>query len=414
MPKELEPYMHVLEERSVEFDFIFTVVDCENSKQARRNLRIQVYERRPAKNNTSMYEFSTPFPPLKIWGIPATCALNPSAVKRFPAFPLKINMDNVIELLSEYLSRQKERKKKLLPFASVPVLRQSFIVSGTENCVDICFVSPNLFWVNNGHNLILTNKRGDVLHRVNSSHSCTSNMSELVYIDRDFSIQKLSHHTKESCPLIRRPFSWLPISIHCCQSTGDLLVGMISSFPNPLKAKVVRHNHLGAFEQSIYQNREGRVLYNYPRYITENINQDIVVSDVKRGRIVVTTLKGEFRYFASVDNPRGICTDRFSRILVCRYSKDILVLNENGMFLFDIKLKESPGIVRTKFEKMQYMFSKTIRPVRSQAKRKAVSLSYDDNTDILWVGSNDSNTISGYRIFHRKGMSIQRYLQMPR
>ena len=49
--------------------------------------------------------------------------------------------------LNEYLSRQNERRKKRLPFAYVPVFRKSFIVSGTVNGVDICFASPNLFWV---------------------------------------------------------------------------------------------------------------------------------------------------------------------------------------------------------------------------------------------------------------------------
>ena len=52
---------------------------------------------------------------------------------------------------------------------------------------------------------------------------------------------------------------------------------------------------------------------------------------------------------------------------------------------------------------MQYMFSKTIGPVRSQEKIKGLSLSYDDNTDLFWVGLNDSNTIFGYRIVQSTG-----------
>lgn len=84
---------------------------------------------------------------LKIWGFQATYAVKQGVVKRFPAFPLKIKMVNVMEALNQYLSRQNERKKKRLPFAYVPVFRQSFIVSGTVNGVDICFASPNLFWV---------------------------------------------------------------------------------------------------------------------------------------------------------------------------------------------------------------------------------------------------------------------------
>ena len=54
------------------------------------------------------------------------------------------------------------------------------------NCVDISFASSILLLVNNGHNLILTNIYGDVLHSVNVSHLCTSNMYEMVYICKGF------------------------------------------------------------------------------------------------------------------------------------------------------------------------------------------------------------------------------------
>nr|XP_022322024.1 uncharacterized protein LOC111123755 isoform X2 [Crassostrea virginica] len=351
-------------------------------------------------NDTSIYEFSTLFPRLKFWGIPDTFILRPDVTKRFNAFPLKINMENTIELLYDYQTRrQEERKKKLLPYESLPVLRESFIVPGTENCVDICFVPPNLFWVNNGNNLILTNTHGQVLHRVSCSYSCTANTFKMLYIDSDLCIQELSHQTKESKLLIKRPSSWLPLGVHCCPSNGDLLVGMISFTSYPRKAKVVRYNLLGEIKQSIYQNREGRVLYGYPRYIAENTNKDIVVSDVKRGRIVVTNHKGEFRFVLSVNDPRGICTDRLSRILVCRYTNDILVLDENGLFLLYLRIEDSPGIVTTRFKNVQTMFFQTRRPYCSQRRRTGLCLSYDDHNDLLWVGSNDSNTVSGYKVF---------------
>ena len=351
-------------------------------------------------NDTGMYEFSTPFPRLKFWGIPDTFILKPDVTKRFHAFPLKISMENTIELLYDYQARrQEERKEKLLPYESLPGLRESFIVPGTENCVDICFVPPNLFWVNNGKNLILTNTHGQVLHRVSCSYSCTANTFKMVYIDSDLCIQELSHQTKESKLLIKRPSSWLPLGVHCCPSNGDLLVGMISFTLYPRKAKVVRYNLLGEIKQSIYQNKEGRVLYGYPRYIAENTNKDIVVSDVKRGRIVVTNHKGEFRFVLSVNDPRGICTDRLSRILVCRYTNDILILDENGLFLLYLRIEESPEIVKTRFENVQTMFFQTRRPYSSQRTRKGLCLSYDDHNDLLWVGSNDSNTVSGYKVF---------------
>ena len=287
----------------------------------------------------------------------------------------------------------------------LPVLKVSFMLPGPMNCLDICFVRPNLFWVNIGNNIILTNTQGDMLRSINSSYSFTANENEIMYVDRDFNIQKLSYDRENSIVVMRRPSLWLPLSIHYCQSNGDLLVGMISSISNPLKARVVRYNELRAVKQSIYQSKAGRVLYRYPRYITENRNGDIVVSDVLRGRIVVTNHEGEFRFFSPVENPRGICTDQLSRILVvCRYSVDVLVLDENGMFLTYLRLEESPDIVRTTLRKVQSMNFQTIRPDRSQEGRNKLCLSYDADSNLHWVGSKDSNTVSGYKLFNEEGM----------
>lgn len=153
MPKELEPYRHVFYKKVfIYFNVLFLLSTIlENSKLARRKFWKLVNKLRQAKKNTSMYEFSTPSPPFENIGIRSyICSqtrCSQTRRKRFPAFPLKIKMENVMEPLNKYLSRQNERKKKRLPFAYVPVFRQSFIVSGTVNGVDICFVSPNLFWV---------------------------------------------------------------------------------------------------------------------------------------------------------------------------------------------------------------------------------------------------------------------------
>ena len=285
-----------------------------------------------------------------------------------------------------------------------PDLTDSFMVPGQKDCLDICFVYPNRFWVNNGNNIILTNTRGDILRSINSSYSFTATENEMFYVDRDFSIQRLSYYSEKIIPFMKRPSLWLTLSIHWCQSNDDLLVGMISSISIPTKAKVVRYNYLGEVEQSIYQNKKGRVLYRYPRYLTENRNGDIVVSDVLRGRIVFTNNAGEFRFFLPVDNPRGICTDRLSRILVvCRYSKDVLVLDKNGLFLLHLRI-ESLGIVQRIFKKVKIMNFQKYTPDSSQDRRKKLCQSYDDYKSLIWVASKDSNTVSGYKLFKEESM----------
>lgn len=67
---------------------------------------------------------------------------------------------------------------------------------------------------------------------------------------------------------------------------------------------------------------EGLELYNGPHKITENNNEDVVVSDLS-GAVVVTDSGGRHRFSytghppGSGMLPSGVCTDALSRILVC-------------------------------------------------------------------------------------------------
>ena len=62
-------------------------------------------------------------------------------------------------------------------------------------------------------------------------------------------------------------------------------------------------------------------MFCYPRYLTENINRDVVVSD--NYAVVVANYTGKHRFSYKGPSsepeiePRGICTDVLSRILVC-------------------------------------------------------------------------------------------------
>lgn len=284
---------------------------------------------------------------------------------------------------------------KELDINPFPDLKKSFVVLGLENCLDISFVSPNRIWVNGGETLFLTNTSGDILHKINGSYTCTANKYGMMYINRDFNILKFSYEKKKSYPFIRNTSSWLPRSIYWCPSNGDLLVGMNTSSSHPFNAMVVRYSIEGDITQIIHQGEGDPVLYIYPRYITENNNGDIVVSDLKKSGVVVTNRHGEFRFFSAVDGPKGVCTDTLSNILVCRTSTEILVMDLNGLFLCYLSLNESPGIVKTSV--FANLLHRCFQVKRSIA-RKPLSLSHDVNDDLLWVGTNDSSTVSAYKI----------------
>lgn len=133
--------------------------------------------------------------------------------------------------------------------------------------------------------------------------------------------------------------------MYCSPVNGDLLIGM--SRGDPLfwmhrvftdMSKVNRYDQNGQLKQSIEFDNEGLELYSSPQKITENNNEDVVVSDLS-GAVVVTDSGGRHRFsytghpLGSGMRPRGVCTDALSRILVCDSgSKSIQLIDKNGHF----------------------------------------------------------------------------------
>ncbi|XP_052683129.1 uncharacterized protein LOC128163539 [Crassostrea angulata] len=317
---------------------------------------------------------------------------------------------HVIESLSGIPTPGTEKphhgNKCLLKLMSPPELLHSLTVTGVDRCFHISFVTSDRVWVNDHRdNLILTDTSGVPLHRVEDSccylrggfHTVNSE-SELVYIDRNYNINKLSKDMKTTTTFIERTYStWEPRCVYWSPSTGDLLVGI--RYIHTRTGKVTRYNQSGQLTQTIQHDNTGRGLYRQPRYITENNNGDVVVSDFDEdydelygyaygddyvpGAVVVTERGGRhcFSYTGPPSGSRlrpiGICTDALSHILVCDYqTKTVQMLDKDGQFLLHL-LRES------------------------QEMRDLRSLSYDVNTHRLWVGSWD-NKLCVYRYITRQ------------
>jgi hypothetical protein len=124
-------------------------------------------------------------------------------------------------------------------------------------------------------------------HTVNRS-------GELLDIGIGYDIHKQSIDNGAVVTLIERPPSWYPCCLYCSSVTGDLLVAM-----NNYKAEtsqVTRYLSDGKHQQSFQLDNMGQPLYRDPRYITENKNGDIVVSDLFLGAVVVTDSGGRHRF----------------------------------------------------------------------------------------------------------------------
>ncbi|XP_062576405.1 tripartite motif-containing protein 3-like [Saccostrea cucullata] len=269
------------------------------------------------------------------------------------------------------------------------VLQKYVTLSGVSQCHHISRVSSDRVWISDEKgNLILTNTKGEELDRVTDigsvyvvgGHS-VNRECDLIYIDREYNINKLSTENKEKTTIIKYNTSpWIPLCVYSSPSTGHLLVGMYMYRRDRKTGKVVRYNSTGENIQTIqHHNNTGQELYGYPLYITENRNGDVIVSDSMRG-VVVTDRDGNYRFSYTGPPsrsgliPRGICTDALSHILVCDWiTESVQMLDSEGHYLTEIHTPQH-GIDRPQ------------------------GLSYDDETHLLWVGSYDNNTVNLYRV----------------
>nr|XP_034318682.1 uncharacterized protein LOC105324463 isoform X2 [Crassostrea gigas] len=296
-----------------------------------------------------------------------------------------LNKEDVMELLSAIQIRERGnrrvRNQCLLKLSSGAEFHQSLTVPGVHCCFHISCVTSHRVWVSDHRNvLILTDTTGVPLYRVEDLcsgygiHTVNSD-SELIYIDRNYNINKLLKNMKTTITFIdRTDWSWVPRCVYWSPSTGDLLVGM--HYTSIMTGKVTRYNQSGQLTQTIKHYNKGLKLYKRPGYITENNNGDVVVSD--SDAVVVTQLGGRHRFSytghstGSGLRPNGISTDALSHILVCDdKTKTVQMIDKDGQFLSHLLIRPS-GIFSPQ------------------------SLSYDVNTHRLWVGSGFNNTVVIY------------------
>uniref|UniRef100_K1QAL4 Tripartite motif-containing protein 3 n=1 Tax=Magallana gigas TaxID=29159 RepID=K1QAL4_MAGGI len=303
-----------------------------------------------------------------------------------------LNKEDVMESLSAIQITERGNRRVgnecLLKLTSGAEFHQPLVVPCVRNCYHISCVTSDRVWVSDYNNLILTNTAGVPIHRVEDScrafyrgiHTVNGE-SELIYIDLNNNISKLSNDMKTTTTFIEGIDStWEPLCVYWSPSTGDLLVGMCYI---PTKTgKITRYNQSGQLTQTIEDDNKGLGLYREPNYITENNNGDVVVSDIESGTVVVTKYEGKHR-FSYTGHPsgselqaHGICTDALSHILVCAGVR-VQMINRDGQFLSHLLMRPS-GI-----------FS-------------PLSLSYDVKTHRLWVGSRDNNTVVIYRYITRQ------------
>ncbi|XP_062616573.1 uncharacterized protein LOC134278269, partial [Saccostrea cucullata] len=267
------------------------------------------------------------------------------------------------------------------------VFQKSVRVPGVREFKHITHVSTDRVWICDYRgNLILTNTTGDTLDHVTDLSvsgygvHTVSRDSAFIYIDSHHNIIKLSTKKVKTTVIPYNTSPWRPLCVYSSPSTGDLLVGTYNTDTDT--GQVNRYTNTGEHIQTIQHDNTGQGLYSKPIFITENRNGDVIVSDFWRGAVVVTDRRGRHRFSytgppsGSLLQPRGICTDALSHILLCEYNiHTVHMIDQNGLFL-------------TQFEREQHgIFTPW-------------SLSYDCDTQLLWVGSFTNNTVNIYRLIN--------------
>ncbi|XP_052691278.1 uncharacterized protein LOC128169154 [Crassostrea angulata] len=222
-------------------------------------------------------------------------------------------------------------------------------------------LSCEQLWTCGLDNIIgLYNLRGELLKSVRTTSGnapediTVTRNRELVYTDsKDRSVNIVNNTQIQTIIKLQ---GWIPRGV-CTSSSGDLLVLVESDdYKHAQKTKVVRYS--GSEEkQSIQFNDKGKPLYSAggTKYISENWNLDICVSDYDARAVVVVNQAGELRFiydgFPSNDKgsvyprgrgnltfslfrPHGIATDSQSQILIADpRNNHIHILDQDGQFL---------------------------------------------------------------------------------
>ncbi|XP_052684803.1 uncharacterized protein LOC128164825 [Crassostrea angulata] len=236
--------------------------------------------------------------------------------------------------------KEKSDVKQTLSLSSSVTKVREYKVPGVDSVYHISLGKSGRLWGSDDHrNLVQTDLQGNQLQKVQTSgghgyHTVTQD-GDLIYTDRKNKVINRITLDNTITEFIKT-VGWEPISIHSSHINGDILVGMIKDG----EAKVNRYNKTGKEIRNIQRGNKGQKLYGDPRYITENINGDICVSDFTKEAVVVVKKSGQHRFSYKRHVFRfctyGICTDLLGHIIVCACSflnKEVHILNQDGHFL---------------------------------------------------------------------------------
>ena len=268
--------------------------------------------------------------------------------------PGKVNIENVLKQFGSFETVKEDYDIQPPGFRSTPEHQSlldmpriiTHIATGFTELYNLSCLSDEKIWTLGKDKIMkLYNLQGELIKSVETkSGNVAFDMAltggeDLVYTDyNDRSINLVSDTHIQTLITLR---GWKPLGV-CSTYSGDLLVIMTGDDMG--QTKVVRY--FGTTEkQSIQLDNEGKPLYSsgyITKYIKENSNFDIIVSDWGAGAVVVVSAAGKYRFrytghaihSKELFYPAGIATDSHARILIADFiTHRIHILEKDGHFL---------------------------------------------------------------------------------
>ncbi|XP_065929718.1 E3 ubiquitin-protein ligase TRIM71-like [Magallana gigas] len=290
--------------------------------------------------------------------------LPPKLKVKLPSFtPKKINKEHIYQQfgsLSALSIKTEERRYTTdYPAAESSPLNRQFI-DEPRVVIDIntefgranrlfrvsCQIDDEIWTCGNDRKMRVYNLQGELAKSVQTKSGnrpediAVTRRGDLVYTDYNERTANIVKNTQ--IQTVIRLQGWRPSGV-CNTSSDDLLIVMDSE--DGKQTKVVRYSGF-AEKQSIQFNAQGKLLYSdglfNSKYVSENRNLDICVSDCYARAIVVVNQAGKLRFTYTGPpsttkgsfNPRGITTDSQGRILIADSDHhNIHILDQDGQFL---------------------------------------------------------------------------------
>lgn len=201
-----------------------------------------------------------------------------------------------------------------------------------------------LTWLGNGNNVLISidkdGKQKDMvcLRDEEIKYHAFTEEGDILLIHKN----SLMRYVKRQL----RPFisyfsdGYVATFVACSAQNGDILIGLLNK--DEQSAKIVRFNKIGKELHVSEKESNGKPLFESPMHVAIKKNEDVCISDYKKG-VVVIDKTGNHRFTNPVADAMGLCIDSQDNILVCDGSDKIHIITSEGKLQRTVSVNR-PGV----------------------------------------------------------------------